>query len=459
MAADDSAEKGRLSSWKEISAFLGVDIRTCQRWEKKFGLPVQRIGNSAKSRVFAVPDELKRWREGVYVNGQPPAEGCVGEPPQSRPRHTHRITGFVSVASLALLIGAFIILSPGQDHQTVDFRIDGSVLLGTNKQGRVLWSFDTKLVDLQSEESIRKRFQVPHPAVTGFGIDFRSLPSLLIGDFNGDEKNETLFAPADIPDLRSGRVFYLDERGRELWQFDTKRSVTTGGVPYPPESVVRGIFVKDFNGDKRKEVLIISHTRMRDPTRVLLLDLEKNILGEYWHFGQISDIAIGDIDGDGRPELLCSGQNNSGGRDQHPCFFILNPRNLRGAGPVLSPEFRIDGMSVGSELVYVLLPLTPLEQQKSPGIAAIKIEYLDSGRIQVYVDVDNPIYEFDKDGRILTVTLGHSFRRLHETAVQAGKLAEAPDYDRLCAELKSGVRYFDGKAQVWVEHFAWSNPR
>ncbi len=32
-----------LDGWKEISAYLGRDARTCQRWESDFGLPVHRI--------------------------------------------------------------------------------------------------------------------------------------------------------------------------------------------------------------------------------------------------------------------------------------------------------------------------------------------------------------------------------------------------------------------------------
>ena len=51
----------RLVSWKEISAYLGIDERTCQRWEKKYGLPVRRIDPATKSRVFAFKTELDEW--------------------------------------------------------------------------------------------------------------------------------------------------------------------------------------------------------------------------------------------------------------------------------------------------------------------------------------------------------------------------------------------------------------
>ncbi len=50
-----------LQSWKDISAYLGRDVRTCRRWEEKLGLPVHRLNGSAKARVMAYQDEIDRW--------------------------------------------------------------------------------------------------------------------------------------------------------------------------------------------------------------------------------------------------------------------------------------------------------------------------------------------------------------------------------------------------------------
>ena len=52
-----------LESWKEISAYLNRNIRTCQYWEKKHGLPVHRIEDSPKARVFAYKKELDQWKK------------------------------------------------------------------------------------------------------------------------------------------------------------------------------------------------------------------------------------------------------------------------------------------------------------------------------------------------------------------------------------------------------------
>jgi TolB-like protein len=66
---NDFANKGQgmksreiLHSWKEISAYLDREIRTCHRWEDELGLPIHRIDeNSPRSKVFAYKSEIDEW--------------------------------------------------------------------------------------------------------------------------------------------------------------------------------------------------------------------------------------------------------------------------------------------------------------------------------------------------------------------------------------------------------------
>lgn len=52
-----------LDSWKEIAAYLGRSEKTCRRLEKELGLPVHRLEESPKARVFAYKDEIDSWIE------------------------------------------------------------------------------------------------------------------------------------------------------------------------------------------------------------------------------------------------------------------------------------------------------------------------------------------------------------------------------------------------------------
>jgi len=63
-------EEELLESWKEISAYLNRNIRTCQYWEKKHGLPVYRLEDSPKARVFAYKKELDRWLQEKLHKGE-----------------------------------------------------------------------------------------------------------------------------------------------------------------------------------------------------------------------------------------------------------------------------------------------------------------------------------------------------------------------------------------------------
>jgi len=50
-----------LDSWKEISAYLKRSEKTCRLWEHELALPVHRMDESPRARVFAYPEELDRW--------------------------------------------------------------------------------------------------------------------------------------------------------------------------------------------------------------------------------------------------------------------------------------------------------------------------------------------------------------------------------------------------------------
>ena len=92
LSSDPPATNGRpaqLSGWKEIAAYLWRSVRTVQRWEKDFGLPVRRFGLSKPESVFALPREVDAWlltAQGVSArSGQGVQEPSDGAAEPSRP--------------------------------------------------------------------------------------------------------------------------------------------------------------------------------------------------------------------------------------------------------------------------------------------------------------------------------------------------------------------------------------
>jgi hypothetical protein len=62
--------RATLQSWKEIASELNRGVRTVQRWERKLGLPVRRVGTGSRCPVFAFKDELDGWlRSNTEVSG------------------------------------------------------------------------------------------------------------------------------------------------------------------------------------------------------------------------------------------------------------------------------------------------------------------------------------------------------------------------------------------------------
>src|SRR5882672_2705545 len=52
----------RLEAWKEIASYLGRDVTTVRRWEKREGLPVHRLHHSKLGSIYAYTKELDTWR-------------------------------------------------------------------------------------------------------------------------------------------------------------------------------------------------------------------------------------------------------------------------------------------------------------------------------------------------------------------------------------------------------------
>ena len=50
-----------LTCWKDIAKYMGKGVRTVQRWEQEFGLPVRRPLGTNKKAVLARPRDLDAW--------------------------------------------------------------------------------------------------------------------------------------------------------------------------------------------------------------------------------------------------------------------------------------------------------------------------------------------------------------------------------------------------------------
>lgn len=54
-----------LGSWKEIANYLGKAVRTVQRYEHNFGLPVRRAENKGRGGIIASKVEIDAWVKAI----------------------------------------------------------------------------------------------------------------------------------------------------------------------------------------------------------------------------------------------------------------------------------------------------------------------------------------------------------------------------------------------------------
>jgi hypothetical protein len=78
-------EASTFTCWKEIAAYLRKGVRTVQRWEREFGLPVQRPSARSKGIVRASRQELDHW-----MATQGPRHAAARRKPAPRPVRARR---------------------------------------------------------------------------------------------------------------------------------------------------------------------------------------------------------------------------------------------------------------------------------------------------------------------------------------------------------------------------------
>ena len=105
-AANDGTPHSRkvLSGWKEIANYIGRGVRTLQRYESQYGLPIRRPAGKDRSSLMAFSDELDQW---------------LNRSPMKNQRHVRRVLlvldlptpGSISNRKLVLEVGKFNVLT------------------------------------------------------------------------------------------------------------------------------------------------------------------------------------------------------------------------------------------------------------------------------------------------------------------------------------------------------------
>ena len=425
-----------LRSWKDISAYLGCDVRTCHRWEASHGMPVHRAeGGEKKSPVFAYKDELDAWFRETFRNSHEAGAKAGAKAGAGRP---YLIWALGAAAVLVLAGAYFVFWGVGARRQPADFEIDGSTLVVKDKRQRELWRRDTGIDNLETDAFYRESFQVIHKSSANM------LPVIVIKDIDADGDSEVLFALRRQSDQTGeGLLYCFDRKGAKRWEFKAGGPLFCGGRVYSPEYRIAGFVVHDHDGDGRLEIVVQSFHAPDWPCQLAVLDCAGKRLGEYLHAGYLREIVYHDLDGDGREELIVVGVNNQyrGGS-----VAVFDPRDVRGGSPQ-SGEFACAGVGPGSELYYVTTPYMDVSETVGHYVCGFRNVDITENKWIHATTAEGLILDFGFDLSCLQVGWGHGYRLLHEAGTKAGKITSVLD-DSYRQTVMAGVRYWNGSA--WV---------
>jgi hypothetical protein len=470
-----------LTSWKEIASYIDRDVRTCHRLEKEFGLPVHRMGDTPRSRVFAYVEELDEWMAERGNNNH------IGIGIESDPIPKYRIplgwrlavlTTIVMTSALAAYLlffnrssslssqspislqNANALKDSSNQHgeksglladlQPSDYKIDGSVLIITNKADRELFRYDTRLDDLRNEDYYRLHFQTksstqgPSPYRKTPMKDLK-YPHLIIEDLDKDGRREVLFAPQTKSEKDEESIICFNDRGEKLWEYRTGRHLEFGDIEYPDQYRVAKLGVEDMDGDGKAEIFLVSNHKDDFPTQFLVLGADGKKKGEYWNSGRMMDWVLQDIDDDGRKEILFAAMNNELAA---PVLIIFDQDNVMGSSPQLQDFWTCPELSPGKEMYY--LRFSSNFEMIFPGAmeGLLRVNVVNGQVIETETTHSGIIFYFDLGLKLKSIRLTHIFISLYNEKMAEGKVTESFDHDSITARLRKDIRYWDG--ENWV---------
>jgi hypothetical protein len=418
----------KLEGWKAIADFLDVSERTARGWQSD-GLPVHRFSGKEKSRVWALPTELRDWMLSRDVASEP--HGPPFGPIPSNPAAIAVITSrrFWLVGTTLVLLAAAAASSLLHHERLADFRIQNRYVIGLDQKDRELW-----------------RFQFPWELNDQVYIPRQRHLFYWLGDLDGYGSPSLIFGARPVSDRDFGCFVYCFRAdGSVKWTFETGRSIDDrGGAHMTRPYLVNGVAVMKGSNAEDTRVIITSAHHLDQPFQVAFLNSDGVIVGEYWHPGHLLHVDQADLDGDGRPELLLAGVNNG---DHQATLVVLDPLSIKGSvtpSKMTDEKFALSNMAEASEKAVVFFPRSIISKGQ-PYTRASTLS-ASEGKIRVAVAEsaaeESPgfIYQFDYNLNVLSVEPDapwalDRFKQVTGASAEAAPLALEAE----CARLKANV--------------------
>jgi hypothetical protein len=338
--ADDSRGGDRLNGWKEIAAFLGKGVRTVQRWEEDYQLPIHRVGREGGEIVFAFKSEIDEWsRRRRSAQNRTTDASVVDESTQhQKPRFAY----VVGITVLGLTAAALMIAAPGLLHpvepQPTRGTVDATALRIFDSRGNEIWhhSFDFNVSIADYQGTARHRGAQP----------------LVFADLDGDATTEVVFAERSLIRDRTRTLFIFNHDGTVRARIDPKDSVTFGSQEYAGPWAIFRMFVTD-NPDETKSVWVAYIHGSDFPTLLLEIDgktgREKS---RYWSNGYVDSLLV--TRWKGRPVVLVGATNND---TRGASLAVFDYGRVTGSAPAAQQAYQCTNCPSGEPTEFFIFPL------------------------------------------------------------------------------------------------------
>lgn len=384
----------RLSSWKEIAAYLRREVRTVVRWEKERGLPVHRVPGGQGRSVFAFTDELDRWAAG---------ELSAGTPSGSTPASLFRAR-LALAASVVILAAIAAGLARAWSHREIaDIKVQERSIEAFDRDGRRRWTFDSNADHYRFARRVSQ-----------------------VADLTGDGHPEgivTVAAAQQSHEPSVGLLYTFDEFGGVLWRrsIDDRVTYAAGDFdpPWQPDDVVT------FTNGGVPFIAWSVHHMTWWPSLLAVFDAKGSRTGTFASAGWIRS-SHPSVDG---RHLITAGFSNS---RNGAAFAILDARNPSGSTPEEpGSPYECLNCPAGSPLRYFVVewsdvasPLPPDDRQAvasvHPGTGTIELRARQRENAELIVEL-SPSFGLRKRWA------SDAFWEWHERLEQDGTLAHRRD--------------------------------
>ncbi|MDD8017320.1 MAG: hypothetical protein PHP42_02985 [Bacteroidota bacterium] len=307
-----------------------------------------------------------------------------------------------------------------------------------NKENKMLWALPggLGLEGAKESENLQKIFYTQ------------------IVDINGDGVNEVISSLALGNENTYGNLKVYNHLGKMIKQFSfSDQQIHFQNLNYNHTFGINGFIT--FRSSLNEFNLAVIAGNGRSPNFIALLDSNLNILGKYWHFGNIEGITLANNKQTGHHNLILTGINDVDDMNFNEFSILI----------VLDPEKIVDnnessatkgfGLNTSqSEVYYIRFPRTDIERTLKVRTGAYLRENMSESNL--YVQIADNIYSYNPSPirfeyifsfdnmKVTEVKFNSPTELTHKKLKEEGKIHSAFDKQYL-EDLRNGVDYWDGE--------------